>query len=140
MQRLSERSFIQSLMIPLTGRGELASNAANVALVLGILLGVGGWFLYGYEACTHEPIGDFCLEYARPYEGAGLMTIGIGGILIIVGIVLYAMAQRTTPTAPTPPQPQAPATGKYCTNCGTLNPFEARYCNSCGNELTGGAD
>jgi sec-independent protein translocase protein TatA len=31
--------------------------------------------------------------------------------------------------------PSAPAGGNFCTNCGTPNAAEARYCNQCGQQI-----
>ncbi len=41
-----------------------------------------------------------------------------------------------TPAAPMGAAPVAGATGNFCTNCGSPNPAEARFCNKCGTQLS----
>ncbi len=38
--------------------------------------------------------------------------------------------------APVAAAPVATATGNFCTNCGSPNPAEARFCNKCGTQLS----
>lgn len=115
----------------------MSSQAGIVAIVFGILGGIAGFVLYDLPVCA-AMVFNTCIQYSYPYYEVGILLMIFGGVLVIVGVVLNATAPRSTPPTAIPAQPQTPATGKYCTNCRTLNPFEARYCNSCGNEFTVG--
>ncbi len=108
------------------------------ALILGIIVAISGFFLYNHVACT-VVIGEFCLEPYRPYETVGLLMMIFGGVLFVVSIILLAMGGRTIAVTTTPPPSPTPSKGKYCGNCGTLNPFEASYCNSCGRAFAEGS-
>ncbi len=59
------------------------------------------------------------------------------------GMQANSMApQSHMPPMPTPAAPMgaatpvATATGNFCTNCGSPNPAEARFCNKCGTQLS----
>ncbi len=50
------------------------------------------------------------------------------------------LAASTTPgtgpvTSPPAPAPQQTTGGNYCTNCGSPNAANARFCNNCGTQL-----
>ncbi len=53
-------------------------------------------------------------------------VVGVGGFILFI----YGMQFP----AGLPPSPDLQF--KYCSECGTLNHFEARFCNSCRNELS----
>ncbi len=73
----------------------------TAALVLGVLAGVGGFFLYDFVTCVSR-IGDLCIGASRPYETGGLVIMVFGGILVVLGILLFALPERGIPTAPRP--------------------------------------
>lgn len=56
------------------------------SLIFGILIGIGGFFLYNFQAVCF-------ITCFRPYETLGLMVIGFGMALFVLGIALIAMAR-----------------------------------------------
>lgn len=85
------------------------------------------------------------MSVSRPYTEVGILGMIFGGIFVVVGILLLAVPRLpglTSPQAPPPKEPtlqSSPETleGKYCPKCGTLNPLDAKFCNSCANEFPG---
>ena len=89
------------------------------------------------------------MSVSRPYTEVGILGMIFGGIFVVVGILLVAVPGLRPP----PPEREtlevqmnedlgawgSPKTfeAKYCPKCGTLNPLEARFCNSCANEFPG---
>ncbi len=112
-------------------------RGGTAAIVFGVLGGIGGYFLWTYEYCSFGfPVIDSCLEYSRPYEMVGMLLMVFGGVLFIVGIVLASIGRgETGPSTQTQP---VESRGKYCPNCGTLLPFEARFCSACSYEFAEG--
>ncbi len=80
-------------------------------IVLGLLAGVGGFFVWIYEECTRVfVLTGACLATARPFETAGLVLMIFGGILFVVGIIFLTIpggrgAQAGAPSAPPPAVP-----------------------------------
>ena len=103
----------------------------TVPLVLGFAIGFGGFFVWTYEECTLF-LGA-CIQTARPYETAGLLVMIFGGVLTVICIISMSFISPGQHPSP-PPTPG----GRYCPNCGTPNPLEARFCISCGTELPTG--
>ncbi|MFQ5553394.1 MAG: zinc-ribbon domain-containing protein [Thermoplasmata archaeon] len=83
--------------------------------------------------------GLYALAWVAGVAGFGLFIYGLVAKSDLERAVLtrQAMAPYQPPPSPVNSQtPQAPQPqGKYCSNCGTLNPLEARFCLSCGNEI-----
>ncbi len=121
------------------------------ALVLGLLVALGGVVMWSYPVCDLEVFGT-CVQYSRPLTELGMVAMIFGGILFVVGIVLLAIPGQPS-SQPRPPEREtlevqmnedigawgSPKTfeAKYCAKCGTLNPFEAKNCNSCAKEFPG---
>lgn len=84
-------------------------------------------------------LGLYVLAWVAGVGGFGLFIYGLVAKSDVERAVLARQAMAPYQTAPSPvniqtsraPQPE----GKYCSNCGTLNPLEARFCLSCGNEV-----
>ena len=113
---------------------------ARATVILGVLIGLVGLSMWSYVVCSIE-LGGVCFENVRPLAELGLVAMIFGGILFVVGIILLAMSGPPTSLAPppeTPPFQSPPETleGRHCPECDTLNAFGARFCNSCGSELS----
>ena len=67
------------------------SPAGVTSLFLGVVVGIGGLFLYGRSECRFG-VGDICFELVRPFDTLGLLVIGFGMALFVLGIVLIALA------------------------------------------------
>ncbi len=61
----------------------------------------------------------------------------VAAILLTVGLVVRVMASDSAAARVTPPLQSPPETpeSKYCPECATPNPSEAKFCNSCGYEF-----
>ncbi len=117
------------------GGGGKRSNLAVTALILGVLAGIGGFFLFSYEACDAMVFGT-CIQSSKPYESVGMLLMAFGGVLFIVGIILFAMAERDTPQVVVQ-QPAPPTTGYVkCSGCGGENYPGTKFCSWCGKPLT----
>ncbi len=102
-----------------------------VFLPLAIALTVWSWFtLQDIEAGS----------YARAQTASlvlgilGLFVTIISGIFFILAYVKLGSAITYAQTPP-PSYPPAPATGRFCTECGRAIPMDAKFCTHCGREL-----
>ncbi len=110
--------------------------AGTLLLIIGFMLCLVGFaatsvkeyeWEYGYDGSSTDILWE-----TKPYYADGLTAIMLGGILIIVGIIAFAMSksegvQQQTP----PPPPIQPQQVKFCPHCGTNNPPEYNYCGQC---------
>ncbi len=111
--------------------------------MLGVLVGTAGFIAWAYERC--DLFLGTCLVYSRPFTEVGIIGMVFGGIFVVVGILILAVpglpglpsSQRPPPETPPLQSPPETLEGKYCPKCHTLNPLEARFCNSCANEFSG---
>ncbi len=90
------------------------------------------WFLSIGALFLSAPAGFglFGLAWVAGVAGFGLFIYGLVAKSDLERAVLARQAMVTNQTAPSP-QLQ----GKYCSNCGTLNPLGAGFCVSCGKEF-----
>ena len=96
-----------------------------------MLLGLVGLAMWSYVVCSLE-FEEVCFQNFRPLTELGMLAMIFGGILFVVGIVLLAMWGQPSSLAAAP---ETPPEGKYCSQCITLNPLEAKFCNSCGKDF-----
>ncbi len=64
-------------------------------------------------------------------------TLAGAGVGLGAGVGMGAAMAGAISQAMQPGQQQAPAATIVCPKCGTANPAEAKFCNSCGTKLTG---
>ncbi len=108
-----EQTVTGGIQLPYSGGGT-GNQIAIVALVLGIVAGVGGFLLYDFVQCVGV-IGNLCIGPSRPYETPGLVVMIFGGILFVVGIIFLTIpggrgiqAGMPSPQALSPPPPSVP--------------------------------
>lgn len=72
--------------------------------------------------------------------GAGMMNAGLGlgmgfGLAGPAAEIATRMTRSMSLDGSTGSQPAPPAASKSCSDCGTLNPADARFCTGCGRSL-----
>lgn len=112
------------------------SRDTGIALTIaGVMVGIAGVVLA--YSCTASFLG-YCIQYA--YRDVGLLGAGFGGVLFVVGLVVFATASghgahvSSLPPAPAyGPPPAAPvATCPVCHQPLAWIPQYARwYCSRC---------
>ena len=83
--------------------------------------------ILGFLVSFAAALGLALLAYAAGVVGFGLLIYGVVAKSDLERAVLAKQAAEINQTVPSP-QLQ----GKYCSQCITLNPLEAKFCNSCG--------
>jgi hypothetical protein len=142
----------------------MAKGGGAAALVLGIVIAIGGYFAWSYYECGYIGSLYFCNIYSHPYRDVGMLGMVFGGVLFVVGIILLALPEKhptslmpsypppqaayyrppvayyppPTPLYPTPPPGQTTASRsarKFCPTCGAQYSMESKVCPKDASEL-----
>jgi len=128
-------------------REHLARAAGIVSLVLGAVGAIAGLVLY--YSCTRTFFGG-CVQYG--FRDVGLLAMIFGGVLVVVGIVLFAIPEKQAMPAVAPPYaypmppsmyqppvsaatPNVQRNEMFCPTCGNHYPAEYKVCPRDSSEL-----
>lgn len=76
-------------------------NLAEVGIVSGIILCIGGVGAMMIRVCTYDLWGD-CYEWGYPYTGVGTATLVFGIVVLVLSVVMlmFSHQQEATPQQP----------------------------------------